>query len=347
MELFIMLYYKGENMDTKILTVSVAAYNVENTLKKTLDSFNDKRVLDDIEVLIIDDGSKDNTKKIALEFEKKVPKTFKYIEKENGGHGSTINKGIELASGKYFKVIDGDDWVNTDELVKFIAFIKKTNSDLILTNHCEVYSNSVKKINLVKNMENGKEYTWDDNFNIRRVVLHTLTIKSKLLKENKVHITENCFYVDVEYVVWAAFLAKTITYLDNYLYMYRMGNSNQSVNKKNMLKNIDMQEKVSYQLVKLYDTFKRNNKMNMNKDETIFNTFKRSIGSTMRTYLLENNKSAINNIKNFDHNIKKISNLSYEKLGKDKYIKITRFGNYCLIPFLRIAYNFWVKKHYN
>ncbi|OUN46864.1 hypothetical protein B5G22_07130 [Limosilactobacillus reuteri] len=332
-------------MNNKILTISVAAYNVENTLDKTLASFNDQRVKDDIEVLIIDDGSKDNTKNIALKYETIDPGTFKYVPKNNGGHGSTINKGIELASGKYFKVIDGDDWVDTKALIKFVSLLKDTNSDLILTNHCEVYENKKEKINLVEGMKNGKVYTWDDDFDIKRVVLHTLTIKTELLKKNKVHITENCFYVDVEYVIWAAYLSKTITFFNIYLYMYRMGNANQSVNKKNMLKNVRMQETVSYKLVDLYDKFVSSHLMNSKKEETIFNTFKRSIGSTMRTYLLENSNIAKRNIKGFDNNIKNISNVAYQRLNSDKFIAITRKWNYSLVPLLKVAYGIWVKKY--
>ena len=77
----------------KILTVSVAAYNVEKYLDQTLSTLNDKRLIEDIEVLIIDDGSKDHTKDIALEYQAMAPEIFKYIAKDNGGHGSTINKG--------------------------------------------------------------------------------------------------------------------------------------------------------------------------------------------------------------------------------------------------------------
>ena len=259
----------------KTLTISVAAYNVQKTLDKTLSSFDDPRVYDDLEVLIVDDGSKDNTKKIAEKYVKKVPQTFKYIPKKNGGHGSTINKGMELATGKYFKVVDGDDWVNTKNLVLFIQNLKKQDSDLVLTNHTEVYPNHTRKVSLVNNMEPQKKYTWKDKIDIKRVVLHTLTVKTKLLRNNNVHITENCFYVDVEFVVWAAYVSHTITYLDLYLYMYRLGEANQSVAKSNMLKNIKMQEKVSYQLVRMYDQFVRNKNMLPNQEETIFNTFKR------------------------------------------------------------------------
>ncbi len=329
----------------KTLTISVAAYNVQKTLDKTLSSFDDPRVYDDLEVLIVDDGSKDNTKKIAEKYVKKVPQTFKYIPKKNGGHGSTINKGMELATGKYFKVVDGDDWVNTKNLVLFIQNLKKQDSDLVLTNHTEVYPNHTRKVSLVNNMEPQKKYTWKDKIDIKRVVLHTLTVKTKLLRNNNVHITENCFYVDVEFVVWAAYVSHTITYLDLYLYMYRLGEANQSVAKSNMLKNIKMQEKVSYQLVRMYDQFVKNKNMVPNQEETIFNTFKRSIGSTMRTYLLMPTRTAKSKIKKFDDNIKNISFVSYRRLNDDKFIRLIRKGNYSMVPLAKIMYRIWVMKY--
>lgn len=329
----------------KVLTVSVAAYNVESTLEKTLASFNDPRVYDDLEVLIIDDGSKDGTAKIAKKYEKIAPHTFKYVAKKNGGHGSTINKGIELATGKYFKVVDGDDWVDTESLVTFIQDLKKQNSDLVLTNHTEVYPDHSKTVKLIENVEPKKEYTWKDNIDIKRVVLHTLTVKTKLLRENNVHITEKCFYVDVEFVVWAAYVSRTITYFDLYLYMYRLGEANQSVAKSNMLKNIKMQEKVSYELVKMYDQFVKSDNMLPNQEKTIFNTFKRSVGSTMRTYLLMPTSTAKKKIQKFDSNINRISSISFQKLDEDKFIHLVRKGNYSLIPLIKVMYRIWVLKY--
>ncbi|WP_242367907.1 glycosyltransferase family 2 protein [Lactobacillus intestinalis] len=329
----------------KILTISVAAYNVESTLEKTLSSFNDERIYNDLEVLIIDDGSQDSTSKIAKKYEMLAPQTFKYVAKKNGGHGSTINKGMKLATGKYFKVVDGDDWVDTENLVSFIQDLKKQNSDLVLTNHTEVYPDHSKNINLIKNIKPKKEYTWKDNIDIKRVVLHTLTVKTALLRENNVHITENCFYVDVEFVVWATYVSHTITYFDLYLYKYRLGEADQSVAKKNMLKNIEMQEKVSYQLVRMYDLFVKKQNMIQNQEETIFNTFKRSIGSTMRTYLLLSTKVAKEKIKSFDNNIKSISGVSYQRLDDDKFISLIRKNNYSMVPLIKGMYRIWVMKY--
>ncbi len=126
--------------------------------------------------------------------------------------------------------------------------------------------------------------------------------------------------------------------------MYRLGSSDQSVNKNNMLKNVGMQEKVSYQLVRLYDKF-TNNGMKPNQDSTIFNTFKRSIGSTMRTYLLLKTKVAKNKITIFDQNIHNISEVSYQRLNDDRFIHLIRSNNYALLPFTKILYRLWVLKY--
>lgn len=122
----------------KILTVTVPSYNVEKFLENTLDSFVDERVLDDIEVLIVDDGSKDKTAEIGRKYEEKYPDTFRVISKENGGHGSTINRGIGEAKGKYFKVVDGDDWVDQDGFAELIQRLKTCDADYVFTNYYEV-----------------------------------------------------------------------------------------------------------------------------------------------------------------------------------------------------------------
>ena len=89
----------------KILTITVPSYNVETFLNQTLNSFVDDEILGDIEVLIVDDGSKDHTAEIGKEYEEKYPQSFRVISKENGGHGSTINRGITEAKGRYFKAV--------------------------------------------------------------------------------------------------------------------------------------------------------------------------------------------------------------------------------------------------
>ena len=126
----------------KLLTIVVPSYNVQKYLRQTIESFLDERVLERIEVLIVDDGSQDETAKIAMEYQIKFPNSRRLISKENGGHGSTINRGIQEASGKYFKVVDGDDWVNTEDFVKLVEKLKNCNSDYVVTNYYEVNDNT-------------------------------------------------------------------------------------------------------------------------------------------------------------------------------------------------------------
>jgi glycosyltransferase involved in cell wall biosynthesis len=335
-----------ENDKLKLLTISIAAYNVENYLEKCLSSLNDERFKKDIEVLIIDDGSKDNTKKIAEEFQKESPDTFHYIPKKNGGHGSTINKGIELASGRYFRVIDGDDWVNSDKFNMFIQNLKKTNSDMVLNQHIEISPIQKKLISFVHNMKEGKEYEISESLGIEKVTLHMLTVKSKLLKKNNVKITENCFYVDVEYVIWAIYFSKTVTFFGNSLYMYRVGNVSQSVNKKNMLKNVSMQERVSLKLVSLYVEFSKSGLLSQSKDKMIFNTIEKSIGSTFRTYLLlPDSSDSREKILQFDSRIQSLSTNVYKRLGKGLFISAVRIHNYLLLPVIGSMYRLWCLKY--
>lgn len=331
---------------SKVLTVSVAAYNVEKYLEQTLSSMNDKRFINDIEVLIIDDGSKDHTRDIALKYQSIASGTFKYIAKENGGHGSTINKGIELASGKYFRVVDGDDWVDTEQFAQFIERLKHTDAELILT-QCKIIEEDSERFNLpIKNLSDGKLYHWEDIDNFAQIGLSTTTIKTCLLRDNNVRITEKCFYVDIEYTIWALYYSKTVMYMELPIYMYRKSNVSQSTSKKNMVKNAAMQEKVACNVCKMYAEFIAENKLCNSKNEAIYRRVAQITGSTFRTYLLlEKNSESKNSIKEFDNKIKAISPQIFEQLGKDRFIKVMRAGNYVFIPMLRAIYKLWILKY--
>ena len=109
---------------SKILTVSVAAYNVEAFLKKTLDSCIIPEIMDDLEVIIEDDGSTDGTAALAQSYVDQYPSCFRLIQKPNGGYGSTVNRSIVEATGKYFKLLDGDDWFDQEGLIELIGQLK-------------------------------------------------------------------------------------------------------------------------------------------------------------------------------------------------------------------------------
>ena len=115
----------------KILSIVIPAYNVEKYLERCLASFEVAEILDQIEVLVINDGSKDQTAAVAQRYCDRYPDSYFLYNKENGGHGSGINYGIHYARGKYFKVVDGDDWLNTEELPAFVKLLAQVDADAV------------------------------------------------------------------------------------------------------------------------------------------------------------------------------------------------------------------------
>ena len=136
----------------KILTIIVPTYNAEKYLKDNLETFCIPELLSDLEVIIVNDGSTDGSANIAEEFVKYYPNTFKLITKENGGHGSGINIGVLNASGKYFKVVDADDWVEREAFIKLVNTLRKSDSDIIASGFIGFMTKGrrTKKISSVK-----------------------------------------------------------------------------------------------------------------------------------------------------------------------------------------------------
>lgn len=253
-------------MDTreKMLSIVVPAYNAEKFLRDNLDSFCIEKILGDIEVLIINDGSKDNTLEIAKEYEEKFPQTFRVFDKENGGHGSGINYGIRYAKGKYFKVVDADDWVEEEAFIRLVKALGKSDADIVYSGFYWVYDNGgkdihsfTKKAEFLKpfeGVEYHKEYHFDDIAKDLYIKMHNMTIKTSILQDNGIVIDENAYYVDTEYILYPIPYVKTILFIEDFVYRYRIGNTGQSVDIKKMQKNEEQYDRVLESLFAFYDT---------------------------------------------------------------------------------------------
>lgn len=125
----------------KILTVVVPTYNAEKYLRDNLESFEIPELMQDIEILIVNDGSTDHSLEIAREYAERYPDTYRVITKENGGHGSGINCGIEYALGSYFKVVDADDWVGKEAFVSLVRTLKTSDADVVYSGFLWTYDN--------------------------------------------------------------------------------------------------------------------------------------------------------------------------------------------------------------
>lgn len=211
---------------------------------------------DEVEIIIINDGSKDNTLKIAKEYEKKYPKIIKVVDKENGGHGSGVNVGLEKAQGLYYKVVDSDDWVDESSLKQILKQIKKfqkekTKVDIMIANY--VYEKEgEQKVIRYKNLPQNKIFAWDDikPFKIGEYLLmHSVFYHTEFLKSTKVHLPEHTFYVDNIFVYYPLSKVKTMYYMDVNFYRYFIGREDQSVNERIMIQRIDQQLRVTKEML--------------------------------------------------------------------------------------------------
>ena len=229
----------------KILSISVAAYNVAATLCETVDPFIESGVLDQLDIIIVDDGSKDDTAKIAREYADKYPDSIRLISKENGGWGSTVNTGIDLAQGKYFRQVDGDDHYKSENMKAYIETLRDCNADMVITPYItyddatgEVFSHE----NCNPNCENRKIYKLSE-VEAFSPFMHSLAIKTECIRET-VKITEHCFYTDTEFVLKACNQAYTVMFVDLEIYCYRRASVGQSMSLTGMEKHYAEQTKV-------------------------------------------------------------------------------------------------------
>ena len=241
----------------KILSITIPSYNVEKYIDKCVQSMLVDSILDDIEILIVNDGSKDSTPEIARGYVEKYPQTVRLIDKENGGHGSTINAGIREATGKYFKVVDGDDWLNTENLEHFIALLKEHEEDVIASNYLCIRDESYDIIAEKRVSSDATLYgtVCDmDKGEVKEVIkMHGLTIRTSILKENNIVIDEKCFYVDAEYIAYPMPFVSSVYYDDEFIYMYRLGRNGQSMDIRSMQRNREMHRKVLNSMLAFYD----------------------------------------------------------------------------------------------
>lgn len=250
---------KKNKIQQPLLSIIVPTYNCGGPLKKGVDSLANHPLLYLIEIIIINDGSTDNSLQVAKQLKKKY-RCVSIVDKKNGGHGSTINVGIKKAKGKYFRLMDADDYFNTTEFVKFLKRLEIETADVVLTDYSEIDAVSgLKKI--VRHYDRLPKYrrqkidlasSKKGGFRTFGPLLPTTTCKTELLKQAEFEIDENCFYVDMEYNFITYSQAETIVYYPLEIYQYVLGRESQSVSVKSRKKNFLQHERVCFRLLDEY-----------------------------------------------------------------------------------------------
>ena len=236
----------------KYITFTVPCYNSEEYMRHCIDNL--VAVGDDIEVIIVNDGSKDSTGEIAAEYENKYPTIVRAIQKENGGHGSGVMTGIHNASGLFFKVVDSDDWVETADVLTLVNIIKKNieeqkQIDLYITNYVYEHMTDGKHYTMHyrKFLKSDTVTTWAEmkRINLETVFLmHSLMYRLDVLKESKMELPKHTFYVDDIYAYVPLPFVKTIYYHDIDFYHYFIGREGQSIDYETMCNRYEQQVRV-------------------------------------------------------------------------------------------------------
>lgn len=245
----------------KLLSVVIPCYNSQEYMKYCIESLLPGG--EDVELLIVNDGSSDKTAEIADEYEKAYPNIIRVIHQENGGHGEAVNTGIKNATGLYLKVVDSDDWVDTRAYLKILNKLKEfTNEnksiDMFISNF--VYEKEGSKFKKVMKYDDvlpeGKIFTWNDIGKFKKgqyILMHSVMYRTQLLRNCNLVLPKHTFYVDNLFVYVPLKYVKDIYYLNVDFYRYFIGREDQSVNENVMIKRIDQQIKVNKLMIDTVD----------------------------------------------------------------------------------------------
>lgn len=272
----------------KILSIIIPTYNMEKYLRHCLDSLLIDEGLDDVEVLVINDGSKDSSLAIAQEYQSKYPNTFRVIDKENGNYGSCINRGLKEATGKYIKVLDADDSFNNDVFQEYLSLLKTIDIDLLLSDYVIVnekrefvekkkfdYIPVEKYIDFEKLCLNGLD--------LIQITMHAVTYRRENLIKMNYKQTEGISYTDNEWIFTPMLQVKTAYHFDKPLYQYLVGREGQTVDKKIEFKNFNQEIKVTEDMVSQFQGIPQKNLI---IESTLYTLLQKRIGWVYRSVLI-------------------------------------------------------------
>ncbi len=244
----------------KVVSFIIPSYNCEKFLDKCVSSMLNQEVLEELDIIIVNDGSQDGTEAVARKYCSRYPQSVRLISQQNKGHGGALNTGCAAAVGKYLKVIDADDWVQTENLPRYVEALKNCCSDVVLTHF------------YTRDISNGEVKCWRSNVDVfgedvtfaqvmedckrfdRTLTFHGITYRTEFYQQVGFRLSEHVFYEDQEYATVPCCRAKSILPLDLFLYNYRIGDVNQSVSDGNQLKRLGHTVTVLERLISEYET---------------------------------------------------------------------------------------------
>ncbi len=293
-------------------------------------------VLDDIEILLINDGSKDNTLDVLKEYEAKYPSVIRVIDKENGGWGTAINLGIREATGKYLKEVDADDWVSSENLKEYVTFLKNNEIDYIATNYTE-YFKKVDKYErhtfqqCIYRKPMSLSNFWEHHPTAWDFPIHAITYRTQVLRDNEIKVGDR-YYGDIEYNLYPLPYVKTICVLPINVTVYFRGSDEQSTSTIGYAKHYKDYIQMSQRLTRFF--LQTPPSLNPDLYSFIENTIR---GTVIKAYELMmspayagKSDGVDNELKQYDHWLKTTDKELYRYCGRKRkhsvaYIRIWRW----------------------
>ena len=320
----------------KLLSVVIPTYNMEALLPRCLSNLiiNDETLFNMLEVLVVIDGATDGSSVIAHQYEQEHPQVFRVIDKENGNYGSCVNRGLAEAKGKYIKVLDADDYFDSQSLNTLIELLQNNDTDLVLTNYCTC---DIDGKNIVRKSfdipTNTELSTKELSVLGAHMAMHAVTYKTEKLRNIGYKQTEGISYTDQEWIYKPMTTVKTFIYHNLDLYYYTIGRIGQTMDIEAMAKNMHHNIIVLRSVLNTY--------INTNKDDDIYEYLRNRIEKFAEyiysLYLFNTEKINIAPLITFDKELSSTCPKLYNFLGKLYAGKL---------PFVKIWRLFYYKKDY-
>ena len=287
----------------KQLTLIIPTYNMEKYLRVCLDSLIIGEDQANLEVLVINDGSKDTSSAIAHEYEEKYPETFRVIDKENGNYGSCINRGLKEATGRYVKILDADDYFDNTALKSLMQKIPTINTDLILTDNTIFGDNNISK------KYYGFELPTDSALDFANycdkikgcIQMHNVTYKRDIFSRFHYHQTEGISYTDMEWIFAPMARVKTFVYLSLPLYKYLIGREGQTISPEQIRRSSGQALKLANDMLTMY---REVGEVPSAIHNYLYFRLTRQIKSLYRTFLTESPGLELEGLITFDNRLK-------------------------------------------
>lgn len=235
----------------KLLSIAIPSYNSQDYMAHAVESLLPGG--DEVEILIVDDGSSDRTAEIADAFAEKYPGIVRAIHKENGGHGDAVMTGLQNATGLYFKVVDSDDWVDADAYPKILNTLRayaEEPLDMLISNYVYDKMGALHQhvVHYHHALPEQRVFSWEETHRFHKgqyILMHSVIYRTQLLRECGLTLPKHTFYVDDLYVYVPLKDVRRILYLNENFYHYFIGREDQSVQEQVMIRRIDQFIKVN------------------------------------------------------------------------------------------------------